>query len=62
MARFLGKKLLNTKCVYGISLQLFSETLLILRGIQQDIITNVHGASCKVSINLVRFFMKLEIS
>jgi len=55
MVRFLGKKVLDIKCVYGFSLQLLSETLLILRGIQQDIVTNVHEESCKVSIILVRF-------
>jgi len=39
------KKLLNTKCLSGFSLQFLSKTLVILRIIQQDIIINVHGSS-----------------
>ena len=50
-----GKKLMNIKCVYGFSLQLLSETLLSVKEIQQDIITNVHRSSCKAPIILVRF-------
>jgi hypothetical protein len=50
-----GKKLLNIKCEHGFSLQLSPETLLNLRGIQLNIITNVHGFSSKVSIIFVRF-------
>ena len=38
----LGKKLLNTKCVFWFSVQLSSETFLILRRIQRDIVTNIH--------------------
>ena len=34
------KKLLNTKCVFWFSLQLLSETFLILRGIKPDITIN----------------------
>jgi hypothetical protein len=49
-----GKKLLNIKCVFCIYLQLLSETFLILRRIQWDII-NVHRSSCKVPVILVRF-------
>jgi len=49
-----GKKLLNTKHVFWFSLQLSSETFIILRGIERDTI-NVHGFSRKVSLNLVRF-------
>ena len=37
----MGKKLLNTKCVFRFSLQLLSETFLLLRRIQRDIIINV---------------------
>jgi hypothetical protein len=35
-------KLLNVRCVLWLSLQLLSETFLILRRIQRDIIINVH--------------------
>ena len=41
-------------CVLN-SLQLLSETFLILRRIQKDIIIKVHRFSCKVPIILVRF-------
>ena len=50
-----GKKLLNIKCVFWFSLQLLSETFLILKIIQEDII-NVHRASRKVPVILVRFW------
>jgi len=36
-----GKTLLNVKCVLGFCLQLCSVTLLILRRIEREIITNV---------------------
>jgi hypothetical protein len=41
----LGKKLLNIKCVFWFSLKHLSETFLILRRIEQDIIINVHRSS-----------------
>jgi hypothetical protein len=50
-----GRKLLNTICVFWFSLQLLSETFLIPRRIQRDIIINVHTTSCKVPIFLVGF-------
>jgi hypothetical protein len=37
-----GKKLSNIKCVFWFSLQLVSETFLILRRIQRDITINAH--------------------
>ena len=46
----LRKKLLNIKCFFF--LQLLSETFLILKGIQQDIIINVHKSSCNVPLFL----------
>jgi len=47
-----GKILLNTKCVFWFSLQPSSETFLILRRIQRDIV-NVQRSSCKVTALLV---------
>jgi hypothetical protein len=48
---FEKKKLFETKCVFWFSLQLLSETFLILRRIGPHII-NVHRSSCKVPIIL----------
>jgi hypothetical protein len=50
------KKLLNIKCVFGFFLQRSSETFVILRRIERDIIINVHRSSCIVSVILVRFY------
>jgi len=52
-ARFSGKVIKYKLCVFILSAML-SETFLILRRIQQDIITNVHMYSRKVSVTLVR--------
>jgi hypothetical protein len=41
-----GEKLLNIKCVLWFVLQLLSETFLILRRIQRDIMINVHRSLC----------------
>ena len=49
MTQFL-KKVLKIKCVFTFSLKLLSETFLILRIIQQDIIINVQRYSGKVTI------------
>jgi len=46
-------KILNIKCV--LIFNDFLETLLILKGIQRDIIINVHTPSCKVPVILIRF-------
>jgi hypothetical protein len=43
-----GKTLLNIKCIFWFSVQLFFETFLISRGIRRDIIINVHWYSFKV--------------
>ena len=45
-----GKKLLNNKCVFLFSVQLLSETFLILRRILRDIGINVLRSLCKVPI------------
>ena len=50
-----GKKLLNIKCVFWFCLQLLSETFLILRRIQRNIIINVQRSSCKVPLLLSDF-------
>jgi hypothetical protein len=47
--------------VFRFSLQLFSETFLILLRIQQDRIINVHRSSCKIPL-LLQILMKLESS
>ena len=49
------KKLLNIKCVFWFPLQLFSETFLILRTTERDVIEYVYRSSCKVPFNLVQF-------
>ena len=53
---FLGKKkpLLNIKCMFQFSQQFLSETFLILRRTERDIIINVYGSSCRVPVILVR--------
>ena len=48
------------KCVFLFSLQLLSETFLILRRNQQDITINVHRYSCKVPVTLVRLQLNLN--
>ena len=55
-----GKQLLKIKCVFWFCLQLLSETFLILRRNKRDIAINVHMASCKVSVILVRFSWDLN--
>jgi hypothetical protein len=52
---FRGKMLLNIKCVFLFSVQLLSETFLIVRRIHQNVVMNVHRSSCKVAIILLRF-------
>ena len=49
------KKLLNTKCVFWFSLQLLSETFLVLRRTERDVIKKVNTSSSKVPFILVRF-------
>ena len=43
-------KLLNTKCVFWFSLQLLSETFLILRKTEGNMVKNVYWSSCKVPV------------
>jgi len=49
----LVQKLLNTKCVFWFSLQLLSETFLILRRIDRDMIKNVYWSSSEVQYRLL---------
>jgi len=53
-ARFFGKMLLNTRCVFWFSLQLLSGSFLVLRRIQRVMIKNVNRSACKALIILVR--------
>jgi hypothetical protein len=46
------KKLLNKKCKFWFSLQLLSQTFLILRRIQRDIIVNVIKSSCQILMEI----------
>jgi hypothetical protein len=55
----LKKMSLNTNCVFWFSLQLLSETFLILRRTERDVIKNVYRSACKVPVIVVRFELKL---
>jgi len=51
----LGKKEFpDTECVFGFSLQLLSETFLILTRKERDMIKNPHRSSCKEYIILAK--------
>ena len=51
-----GKKLFNIKCVFWFSIQILSETFLILRIIQRDIVISVHTSPHKAPVILVSFY------
>ena len=55
-----NKKLLNTKCVFWFSVQLSSETFLVLRRTERDVIKNVYGSSCKSTRYYFQILMELE--
>jgi hypothetical protein len=55
-----GKKLLTIKCVFPFSLQLLSETFLILR-IQQNTVISIKMSSCKTPVILVEFQWNLNL-
>ena len=59
-AGFSQKKLLITKYVFWFSLQRSSETFLILRRNERDMIKSVYCSSCKVPFVLVRFWWNLN--
>ena len=50
-----GETLVNTQRAFWFALQLLSQTVVILRIIQRDIIINVHRSSCKVPVIIVNF-------
>jgi hypothetical protein len=54
------KKVLKTKCVFWVSLKMFSGTFLILKRTEGDIIKNVYWSSCTVPVLLLRFLWNLE--
>jgi hypothetical protein len=60
-SRVFGRNLLDTKCVFWFSLQLSSETFLILRRIQRGIVMNVCGSSCKVPFMLFSFSWNMNL-
>jgi len=49
-----GTNILNIKCVFLFSLQLLSETFLILRRTLRDVVTNAHRSAGTVPDILVR--------
>ena len=53
--RISRKRSLNIKCVFWFSLQLLSETFLILRRTETEMIILVHMSSCTVHVIVVRF-------
>jgi hypothetical protein len=55
-----GKKSLIIKCVFRFSLQILSETFLILRRTEQDIVKNVYWSSCKVALILIRIYILVQ--
>ena len=56
---FKKKTLLNTKCVFWFSVQLLSETFLIVRRTVRDMIRNVYRSVCKVAVIVVRLWCNL---
>ena len=55
-----GKKLLNIKCVFWWFTQILSDTFLILKICEQDIIINMHSSLCKLPFIPVRFYCNLN--
>jgi len=60
-SKIFEKKLLNIKCVFWFSVQLLSETFLILRRLERDMIKNAYWTARKIPVTLVRL-MTLEFS
>jgi hypothetical protein len=57
-----AESLLNVKGVSRFSLQLLSETFLILRVIQRDMAVNVHRCSFEVRNNSCQILMEVEFA
>ena len=55
-----GKKSLNTKCVFWFSLQLLSETFLIVRRTERYVIKNVYRSACKVPVIVIQHSMHMR--
>jgi len=49
------KKMLNLKCVFSFSRQLFSETFLIPTRFERNVDINAYMSSCGIPVILVRF-------
>ena len=54
------KKNLPIRCVFWFSVQILSEIFLTIRRTERDITKNVCWSSCKVLVNLVRFWWNLN--
>ena len=57
-----AKKSRNTKCAFWFSVQLLSETFLILRRTERDMTKNVYWLECKVLVFSCQILIKLEFS
>ena len=55
-----GKKSLNTKCVFWFSLQLLSETFLIVRRTERYVIKNVYRSACKVPVIVIQHATRMR--
>jgi len=51
-----GNKVLNMECEFWFSLQLLSETFLIISRTERHVITNIYWSSCTLSVITVRFY------